>query len=111
MQLTNYNEAVADFSRVLESDTNNSSALFNRALAYLLNDKLDAARVDYQKLQNSYTNAYQVAYGLGEIAWRRRETNEVIRNYRIYLANANTNTDEARTVFKRLGELKAPGGK
>ena len=111
MQLKNYNKAITDFNRVLESDTNNGSALFNRALAYLQSDKLDAARADYQKLQTLFTNSFQVAYGLGEIAWRKHETNEVIHNYRIYLANANTNTDEAKTVFERLHQLNVTSGK
>jgi hypothetical protein len=59
-------------------------------------------------LQQSLTNAFQIAYGLGEIAWRQHETNEAIRNYKLYLANANTNTAEATNVIQRLRELKGP---
>jgi tetratricopeptide (TPR) repeat protein len=91
---------------VLALQPNNNDALFNRAVANLASDRLDAARADYLQLQQTYTNLYVAAYGLGEIAWRRHETNEAIRNYQIYLANANTNTSEARTIAERLKSLK-----
>jgi len=106
IQLKDYDDAIAAFNRVLAVQTNNSSVLFNRALAYLDSDRLDAARADYKTLQQTYTNSIQIAYGLGEIARRQHETNEAIRNYELYLANANTNTDEARSVAARLRELK-----
>jgi tetratricopeptide (TPR) repeat protein len=101
-----YDNAIDAFTRVLAIQTNNLSALFNRGLACLNSGKLDAARADYTTLQQSLTNSFQVAYGLGEIAWRRHETNEAIRNFKLYLANANTNTEEATNVIKRLRELK-----
>jgi hypothetical protein len=67
---------------------------------------LDDARTDYSRLQQNFTNSFQVSYGLGEIAYRKHETNEAVRNYEIYLANANTNAAEAKTVLERLRELK-----
>jgi tetratricopeptide (TPR) repeat protein len=106
MQLHAYDDATAAFTRVLAIQTNNSDARFNRALAYLDSGKLDAARADYRRLQQTLTNSFPIAYGLGEIAWRQHETNEAIRNYKIYLANANTNTAEATNVILRLRELK-----
>jgi tetratricopeptide (TPR) repeat protein len=105
LQLKAYDDAIVAFTRVLATLTNNPSVLFNRALACLDSDKLDAARADYKTLQQTFTNSFQVAYGLGEIAWRRHETNEAIRNYKLYLANANTNTAEATIVIQRLREL------
>jgi tetratricopeptide (TPR) repeat protein len=106
IQLKNYDAAIAALSRVLAVQTNNDNALFNRAIANLDSDHLDAARADYLRLQQTYTNAFQVAYGLGEIAWRQHDTNGAVRNYAIYLANANTNSGEAKTVLERLRELK-----
>jgi tetratricopeptide (TPR) repeat protein len=100
-----YDDAIDAFTRVLAIQTTNSSARFNRALACLESGKLDAARADYNTLQQSFTNSFQVAYGLGEIAWRQHETNEAIKNYKLYLANANTNTAEATNVIQRLREL------
>jgi tetratricopeptide (TPR) repeat protein len=95
-------------SRILETQTNNPDALFNRAIAYLRSDRLDAARADYRHLQSTYTNSFQIAYGLGEIAWQKHETNEAVRNYHLYLANAPTNSAEFKTIRERLTQL---GGK
>ena len=105
LQLKNYDDAIAAMTRVLSIQTTNNNALFNRAVAYLYDDKLDAARADFLQLQKTFTNSFQVAYGLGEIARRRNETNEAIRNYKIYLANANPNTIEATNVLQRLHEF------
>lgn len=106
IQLKKYPGAIADMTRVLSIQPTNNNALFNRAVAYLESDKLDAARADYETLRQSFTNSFQVAYGLGEIAWRQHDTNAAIRNYEIYLANARTNTAEATNIIQRLRELK-----
>jgi tetratricopeptide (TPR) repeat protein len=106
MQLKNYDAADDAFTSVLAAQTNNFDALFNRAVARLDSGKLDDARADYSRLQQNFTNSFQVAYGLGEIAYRKHETNEAVRNYEIYLVSANTNTAEAKTVSERLRELK-----
>ena len=106
IQIKAYDEAINALTRVLAIQTNNNNARFDRAIACLNSGKLEAAQADYRILQQSLTNSIQVAYGLGEIAWRQRDTNEAIRNYRLYLANTDTNTDEARVVAERLRELK-----
>ena len=106
LQLHAYDDAIAAFTRVLAVQTTNADARFYRAQAYLDTGKLDAARADYRQLQQTFTNSFPVANGLGEIAWREHATNEAIRNYKIYLANANTNTAEATNVILRLRELE-----
>jgi TolA-binding protein len=93
-------------THLLAIQNNNNDARFNRAVAYLQSDRLDAARADYETLQQSYTNSLQVAYGLGEIAYRKHETNEAVRNYEIYLTYANPNTAEATNIVERLKLLK-----
>ena len=70
--------------------------------------KLDDARADYETLGQTYTNSFRIDYGLGEIAWRQHATNDAIKYYKLYLANANTNTAEATNVIQRLRQL---GGK
>jgi len=105
IQLKAYDDAIDALSRALSIQTNDI-ALFDRAVAYLNSGRLDDARADYKALAHSVTNSYQIPYGLGEIAWRKQETNEAIKNYELYLANANTNTDEATNVIRRLRELK-----
>jgi len=106
MQLKAYDDAIAAFTRVLATQTTNSSALFDRAIANLNSGRIDAAQADYKTLQQSFTNAFQINYGLGEIAWRKHETNEAIKNYELYLTKAGTNTYEATNVILRLRELK-----
>lgn len=108
IQLKDYDGAIATLTRLLSLQPDNPDALFNRAIANLESDRLDAARADYQKLQQAVTNSPQIAYGLGEIAWRKHETNEAVINYQFYLANVNTNTAEARTIIQRLQEIHSP---
>jgi tetratricopeptide (TPR) repeat protein len=108
MQVGAYDQAISPLTKVLTMDTNNNSALLNRAIAYLRRDKLEAAQRDYEVLQKSFPTAFQIYYGLGEIAWRKKDTNAAIQNYQHYLANAQTNTTEAKLVISRLNELR-PG--
>jgi tetratricopeptide (TPR) repeat protein len=106
VQLKSYPQAAAAFTGVLAVETNNFNALFNRAIAYLNDQQFSLARTDYLRLQQTFTNAYPVAFGLSEIAQHQHDTNEVIRNYQIYLANAPTNTAEFVSVRKRLADLR-----
>jgi tetratricopeptide (TPR) repeat protein len=105
-QMKAYDDAVTTYDHLLRLQANNDNARLFQAVACLNSGRLDEARAGYEKLQQTFTNSYLVAYGLGEIAWRNHQTNEVIRNYKIYLANADTNTAEAATVSQRLRELK-----
>jgi len=106
LQLARYNQAITALTRVLDIATNDPTARFNRALAYLQSDQLDQARADYSQLQATYTNSYQVAFGLAEVAWRQHRTNEAVQNYELYLANAPTNSVEFKTVHDRLDQLQ-----
>ena len=101
-----YDNAIGAMSHILEIQTNNPTAKFNRALAYLDAGKLDLARTDYRALQTTYTNSYQIAYGLGDIAARQHDTNEAIRNFQIYLTLAPTNSPEHTNVLTRLTHLR-----
>jgi tetratricopeptide (TPR) repeat protein len=105
--LGKYASAIPPLTRALGMDTNNPYALLNRAIAYLRTDNLDAAQRDYELLQKTMPTSTRVNYGLQEIAYRKKDTNAAIRYCQIYLANAQTNTTEAKTVSERLKELKA----
>ncbi|HXI71307.1 MAG TPA: tetratricopeptide repeat protein [Verrucomicrobiae bacterium] len=106
IQMKNYHDAIVAFTQLLALQSNNPDALFNRAIANLNSDHLDDARTDFLQLQQTYTNSFQISYGLGEIAWRKHETNEAVKNYQAYLANANTNTAEATNIIQRLQDLQ-----
>lgn len=101
-----YKEGIEVFTRLLATQTNNSLARFNRAIAYLQSDMLDAAQKDYELLQREFPESFQVYFGLGEIAYRRKDTNAAIRYYESYLSNSAPTTAEAQTVINRLKELK-----
>jgi Flp pilus assembly protein TadD len=111
LQLSNYNDAVAALSRFLQMETNNPNALFNRGVAYLQSGHLDAARADLLQFQTAYASNLETAYDLGEIAWRQHQTNEIIRNYQILVANAPTNVPEMKTVRERLQAVQPTGAR
>jgi tetratricopeptide (TPR) repeat protein len=109
-------EAVSPSSRVIDlakrenalTETNVLfSARLNRAIAYFRTDKLDEARADYMELQKITTNDFRTYYGLAEIAFRKNDKQEAIRNYQLYLSNAPPDMDEAKAVAERLKELQS----
>jgi tetratricopeptide (TPR) repeat protein len=108
IQVGAFEQAIPPLTKALAMDTSNYSALLNRAIAFLRGDKLEAAQRDYEVLQKAFPTAFQIYYGLAEIAWRRKDTNAAIQYYQLYQANAPTNTTEAKLVSARLKELK-PG--
>ena len=106
IQLKDYDKAIVALTGVLSVETNNGTARFNRAIAYLNSDQLNKAQADYEELNRIYTNSFRVYYGLGEIAWRQRDTNDAVKYYTLYLQNANTNTAEATNIIQRLRQLQ-----
>ncbi len=78
----------------------------SRAIASLRSDKLDDALKDYEAVQREYPKAHQVYYGLGEIAYRRKDTNAALRHYESYLSNAPPDYVEAKFVADRIKELR-----
>ena len=106
VRLKEYDKAIPVLTGVLSLQTNNNTARFDRAIAYLGSSKLDEARADYEQLSRTFTNSFRIEYGLGEIAWRQHKTNDAIKYYKLYLANANTNTAEATNIIHRLRELQ-----
>jgi tetratricopeptide (TPR) repeat protein len=112
LRLNAFKAAVPPLSRVVAMGTNNPpdifySALLNRAIANLRSDDLEAAQKDYGELQKGFPTAFQVSYGLGEIAYRKKDTNAALRNYQRYLSKAPTNlVEEINSVKARLAELK-----
>jgi tetratricopeptide (TPR) repeat protein len=109
LQMKDYQRALPPLCRAMELDTNNYIARFNRALAYLGANQLDAAQRDYETVQKAYPTFYQGYYGLQEVAFRKKDTNSVIRNCQLYLSHAPTNTEEAKEVLARLDSMKNPG--
>ena len=111
VEMAGYDEAIKSFTQVLNIETNTTSeshvrAVLYRAIAGYRSDKLDEAQKDYEFVQRQYPKLPQISYGLGEIAYRRKDTNTAIRNYETYLTNAPPSTAESKYVGERLAELK-----
>ena len=109
LRLGAYDQAIPPLTRVLAIETNTPNyhvALLNRAISYLRSEQLDAAQADSETLQQAYPNAFQVYYHLGEMAYRRKDTNAALRNYELYRTSAPTNAQEAQFVAGRIKELK-----
>jgi len=108
IQLQRYDQAIPPLNRLLELQTNHYAAQLNRAIAYLKVGNLDASRKDYESVARVAPKAYQVYYGLGEIAYRQKDTPAAIKNYQLYLTNAPPqNPEEVKFVSDRLKELKS----
>jgi len=105
MQLNAHAAAIAPLSRALALQPTNYVAMFNRAVAYLQSGELDAAQSDYLELSRVFPTSYQVYYGLGEIAFRKKDTNAAIIYYQNYLSNAIPGSAEAEFVKNRLDQL------
>jgi tetratricopeptide (TPR) repeat protein len=106
IQLKAFDEAIASLSKGLTLQPSNSSALLNRAIAYLRAGKYAEAKSDYEALQKLFPTAFQIYYGLGEIAYNNKDTNAAIRNYQLYLKNGPPDGEETKFVSSRLQELK-----
>ncbi len=106
MKLGSYAKAIEPLNDFISVQTNNYMAIWYRAIAYLQENNLDAAQRDYESLVKIAPKAFQVYYGLGEIAYRRKQTAAAIKYYELYMANAPANLDEAKLIKTRLKELK-----
>lgn len=106
MKLNAHAQAIEPLTRALVLQPTNYIAMFNRAIAYLQSDQLDSAQADYIELNKVFPTAYQVYYGLGEIAYRKKDTNAAVAYYQNYLSNAVPDSAEAEFVRKRLDELR-----
>ena len=107
IQIHDNTTAIAALSTALAADTNNATAKLNRAIAYLAADKLEEAHHDYADLETLFPGTFQIYYGLGEIAWRKKDNKTAGYYYDLYVANAPADTDEARTITERLQTLRA----
>ncbi len=108
MQTGQFAPAVATLDQLLKVQPENKDALLNRAIANLQSGKFDAAKRDYTSMaEASPKSKYQVYYGLAHIAGKQNNKAEELKNYKIYLKHAPSNTPEFETVQKRVAELES----
>ena len=109
MRINEFDNAIRTMTELI-TITNKPDAVFFRAIAYLGTDRLDDAEKDYEALLKLAPAAHQIYYGLGEIAFRRKDTNTAISHYQAYLRSSRSNSipdsPETRFVATRLQELQ-----
>jgi tetratricopeptide (TPR) repeat protein len=103
-----FKEAVAPLDQVLRLQPDNQAALRNRAIALLQSGQLDRAEQDYLTLNRREPDSYIVQFGLGEIAFRRKDTKKALDHYEKFLKNAPSSTLEIEAVRQKVEALR-PG--
>jgi tetratricopeptide (TPR) repeat protein len=111
MQLSRYDAAITTLTTALSFAPSNQVVRLNRAIACLRAGQLDAAQADYEQLFQTSPHSYKVVFGLGEIAWRRQNTNAAIQFYQKCLALGLPASPEGKLVAERLRQLKGDGAK
>jgi tetratricopeptide (TPR) repeat protein len=107
--LNAFKQSVPLLSRVVALQPENPAAYFNRAIGLLQSGQLEAAQRDYEKLLKFIPNYYSAYYGLGDIAFQRKDARQAINNYELFLKYAPPNTIEIQLVKDRLATLKSRG--
>ena len=80
-------KALTPLNHLLGLQTNNYTALLDRAISQLELTNYSAAKADYEVLLKVAPTAYHVDYGLQEIAYREKDTNSLIKYLQFYLTN------------------------
>jgi tetratricopeptide (TPR) repeat protein len=115
MQLGSYNQALKPLNHLLALQTNNYTALLERAISNLQLTNYPAAKADYESLLKVAPKAYQIDYGLQEIAYHQKDTNALANYLKLYLTNyygsfptnyTPPETEELKIIKQRLKELK-----
>ncbi len=106
IQLGQYEEAVSTLTGALAESPGNQVVRLNRAIANLRAGRLEPAWSDYQELLNGSPDSTKVLFGLGEISWRKHDTNAAIGFYEKYLTNGLPDPADKKLASQRLRELK-----
>jgi tetratricopeptide (TPR) repeat protein len=106
IQLSQFDSAIATLSEALRVAPTNNVARLNRGIAYLRAGRLEKAGEDYEALLSLSPDSTKVLFGLGEIAWRKRDTNAAIQYYEKCLEHRLPDAGDRRLVAERLKELK-----
>jgi tetratricopeptide (TPR) repeat protein len=108
IQNREFTDAIAMTDRILKIQPTNSFALMNRAIACLQADRLDESEQAYHELLNILQKPpYSIYYGLGEIAYKKKNKEEALKNFDRYLQLIPAKSPEARLVKDRIKNLKS----
>ena len=105
--VSDFDGAIQAYTKVLALSKDNQAALKNRAIANLQAKRLDDAQRDYRELLQRFTTTdFAVYFGLGEIAYQRKEWKATRNYYQKYLQYAPAGSQESKQVRARLEEVK-----
>lgn len=101
-----FDQALRVLDQFLGQKSDNRPARINRAICLLQMGRLDDSRREYMALAEKMPDEPLLLFGLGEIAFRRKSTNEAIAHFEKYLKHAPTNTTEYAEVGARVQALR-----
>ena len=114
IQLTNYVMAVQSLNRVIAAEPKNDAARVDRAIALMQSGQWDAAKADYEILLDLVPHFYRAYYGLGQIAYLKKDARTAIKNFELYLKYAPRDmkgkpldVKEAQSVTQKLQGLQS----
>jgi tetratricopeptide (TPR) repeat protein len=107
IELKKYDEAILPLNTLIHLKTNDVDAHLARGLAFLKMDKLNAAHEDYTAVIHEQPTAFPAYYGLADIAQRRKDIPELIKNCELYLTNVPPNAPETDQIGQWLKEYKS----
>ena len=105
LRLKKYDDAIALLTTALSLSPSDDDARLFRAIACLGAGKLDSARKDYDELLTRSDNSQAALFGLGGIAWREHDTNEIMQYYKQYLSNAVPRSLQYEIATERLRDI------
>ena len=106
LQVGRYDAAIATLGRALMLAPAEAGPRLHRATALFRADELEAAREDYELLLKMPGFVQSAKFGLGNIAWRRKDTNAAVAWYQQYLSNASPQSAQYTLAAQRLKQLR-----
>lgn len=107
LQTEKHAQAEDVLSRAIQLDPENGVIRLNRAIVRLRAKNYDQAAQDYELLQQQFPKAYQVWYGLGEIAAARNDLTTAESHFTECMKFTTPGTPDYLQVSNRLATLRS----
>lgn len=105
IQLKQFEAALVPLNQLVELQPSHPGARLNRALTLMNLNRPAAAAQDYQKLIELAPDKHNGHFGLGDIAWQRKDAAEARKHYTAGLKLAPPDAPETKIAQQRLKEL------
>jgi tetratricopeptide (TPR) repeat protein len=107
LQLEKFEQADQVLTRALEQDPKNSVVRLNRAITRLRSKQFDQSAEDYNLLAEQFPDAYQVHFGLGEIAAARNDVAGAAAYFEKCMKLTPPGTPDYEQVSNRLATIRS----